>query len=145
MDYNVQEIMRRAGWSEERDVDPVGDENALQLAGYAVWPEVTRFLAVYSGLTFTDGNGKRKVWIDAARSASEIDRAWVISYEALAESILVPVGGYSHMTIFLSASGALYGGYDREFGLLGADLEGSLHPLLVDQGSLTLNMRVSDD
>lgn len=59
------------------------------------------------------------------------DPEWCRTYEDTAGISLLPVGGQSHMTLFVDTQGAVWGGFDAEYGQLGATLDEVVHDLLV--------------
>jgi hypothetical protein len=44
---------------------------------------------------------------------------WVRTYAEFLNEELVPIGGHSHMGIYLGRDGVFYGGFDAQFGPLG--------------------------
>jgi SUKH-3 immunity protein of toxin-antitoxin system len=116
-------LLRSAGWTEERRVPVDKDLTAIRTAGYPAWEKLIDFVVEYSGLVIQNRDGTRSLWIDPSRAVDDVDHKWVDDYGRLVGSELVPVGGYSHMTIYLGRDGALYGGFDKEFGPLGTDVQ----------------------
>jgi hypothetical protein len=145
MNPRLEGQMRRAGWVPGRHVATADAKNALSAAGYEPFEALTDLLAEFSPLTFRSDDSQRSVWIDGLRSATDADPDWAQEYGRLAGSLLAPIGRYSHMTIYVAQDGTLYGGFDREFGRLGADVKEALNGLLNQDPLPRLDLRAGGD
>jgi hypothetical protein len=144
MSNSVKMLLRSAGWSPNRQVDHDAVDAALHAEGYAMWVGLSNFLAEYSGLIVGSDKTGRSVWFDADKAARGVDPEWPRAYADVVGSPMVPVGGYSHMTVYFGQDGRLYGGFDDEFGLLGASVSEALERLLLGEPAATLDRRVPD-
>lgn len=141
---DAQTLMSQAGWFASRRVDASAAVSELASAGYVVVEPITGFLREYSGLTIMTPDGSRQLWIDGERSAAEADPEWCRAYADGAGLPLVPVGGYSHMSILIDGSGRLWGGFDAEYGHLADSMMELVHVLLIEPGSRRLDRRLTD-
>lgn len=126
----IEDDLLRAGWDPERQIDPAAAIRALEAEGWATWPGLVNFLESFSGLEVTGGDGKRTVFIDAGNASANIDPGWGTAYSKALGVRLAPVGEQSHMTIYLGEDGAFYGGFDHDYGRLGADIFETLEAVL---------------
>jgi hypothetical protein len=117
-------LLRQAGWESGRWVDTEEEVAALLGVGCLPWPGLENFLHNFSGLEIRDITfvPARVLWISAERACMQTDQPQIAEYSERADSQIAPIGGYSHMTIYLSQNDALLGGYDGEFGVLGQSL-----------------------
>jgi hypothetical protein len=99
-------------------------------AGFHFWNGLVRFFEEYSGLTIRSPRDSREVWIDFSTAIRVSDPDWIKAYEDRASRKLAPIGGYSHMTLCIAEDGAIYGGYDNEFGRIGSDICEAVDSLL---------------
>ena len=142
MEDRVSEQLLRSGWFPGRHIDLENEVAVLDAEGYELADGLLVFLAEYSGLVVRADDATQSVWIDAARSASEVDAQWNRAYSAMIRSALAPVGGYSHMTIYLSEAGEFYGGFDYEYGRLGSNFRELIDVLLNEDPPATMLDRV---
>ncbi|EEY5432553.1 TPA: SUKH-3 domain-containing protein, partial [Escherichia coli] len=92
------------------------------------------FLSEFGGLivrheSYSDPNEYDKSDFDPIKAAGWIDSKWITEvYEPLVNKRLCPVGvGFSeHMTYFISDDGALYGGFDNYFCIIGGNINDAM-------------------
>jgi hypothetical protein len=143
MEDRVREQLLRSGWFPGRHIDLENEVAVLNAEGYELWDGLLVFLAEYSGLVVNaDDAATPSVWIDAARAASEVYAEWSRAYSAMIRSALAPVGGQSHMTIYLSEDGEFYGGFDNQYGRLGSNFRELIDVLLNEDPPTTMLDRV---
>jgi hypothetical protein len=141
---SIEMQLRTAGWSADRRVDHAAADSALNAEGYATWAGLQEFLREFSGLVISAKQTGRSVWFDAEKAVQDVDPAWPRAYAEIVGSSMVPVGGYSHMTIYMGRDGRLYGGFDNEFGCLGSNAIEALDGVLNGDMPTKLDMRVPD-
>lgn len=141
----VAVVLSQAGWSEGRAVPTAAAERALSALGYPVTDHLRSFLSSYSGLAFDRAELiDSTTWIDGEEAANELSHGWPEGYSAAAGKRLVPVGEYGPMMILVDAdSGDLWGGFDHEFGRLGATFAEALETMLWPPPWLVLNMKLA--
>jgi SUKH-3 immunity protein of toxin-antitoxin system len=125
-------LLKRAGWSAGKTTQIDGALAALNVAGYAVGACAAAILREFSGLTVESEDRSRVFWIDGERAAVWVDKGWCDAYREAIGSPLVPIGGYSHMSLVVDETGGIWGGYDAEFGRLADSVEGLVRVLLVE-------------
>lgn len=117
---NPQDQLARAGWSHDRTVSVEADVAALRTGGYPIWDALLSFLAEFSGLVIESvQHPDNPLWINAQQAVEETLPQWVELYVERSGTPLAPVGGHSHMTVYLGQDGTFYGSYDFGFGRLG--------------------------
>lgn len=136
-------LLAEAGWYAGRDVGQ-GESgiDALSSAGFVVTPAAAALLREFSGLTVFAPDSTRSLWIDGAQAAALSVPGWVEAYSECCARPLVPVGGYSHMTLLVDDSGEVWGGFDAEFGWLGASVAEVVRGLLLEPGTIRLDRRL---
>ncbi len=111
-----------AGWSPGRDVLLPGRvAESLAADGHALHEPAERFLREFMGLRLVYAHARvpdaeDDCFIDALTAAADVDPAWARSYEErTGESRFVPVGEASrgYLTLYMSETGRVYGGYDQ--------------------------------
>lgn len=142
MGENVEAQLRDAGWYPGRTVDITHTLSAFA-THHTLPAPLLDFLPEYTGLV-VEANDGRFVRFDPQLAAHNTSPEWTRSYATLTSCDLVPIGEYSHMTIYLGADGLFYGGYDREFGRLGSTVREVLDRLLNDASGAVLDLRVAD-
>jgi SUKH-3 immunity protein len=130
MDAHVERQLLKSGWRPDRHVELKAEISVLEDEGYESWPELLAFLEEYADLLIKSDDGTRTLWIGAARAVREVDRGWASAYSEVIQSVLAPVGGYSHMTIYLGQNGVFYGGFDSEYGPLASNIEELVNAVL---------------
>ena len=136
----AKELLIRAGWFDGRKVAIQDQIAAIRSGGFAVWPGLDSVLAAYCFLVIADAEGSRFLWIEPARAVAVVDPGWIFDYEKVLGVRLAPVGGYSHMTVMVGSDSAIYGGFDREFGRVGASFEDAVDGLLCARPTVRLSM-----
>jgi hypothetical protein len=123
VNHEVAAQLRAAGWWPGRKVEATLQVLSLEQAGFEILPELLEFLAEYTPLEIRSESGDRLLWIDAARAVTETDPDWASAYSNAIGTALAPIGGYSHMTIYLARDGRFYGGFDSEYGCIAPSVE----------------------
>lgn len=136
----AKDLLRRAGWAEERRVSVDTQVAALHASGFETWAGLEAMLATYCFLVIRDVKGLRSLWIEPARAVAGADPDWIADYERAVGVRLVPVGGYSHMLVMLGTDSVFYGGFDREFGPIGRTVEEVVDGLLCTVPPVALSM-----
>ncbi|PJJ52908.1 SUKH-3 domain-containing protein [Hymenobacter chitinivorans] len=115
---STQSLLIKAGWQPGRHIITLRYRLALSLEGYPWLPVVEKFLSEFGGLriTFPRYDGTDTFHFDAADAAAGIDVYWVQKNYAqrLGTDKLCVIGeAYgSHLLLFMSDTGKVYGGYD---------------------------------
>ena len=115
----TKKILRGAGWSETRAVDPGVYRRVLEAEGYPVHPCVLEFLRSFASIRafFTTTQGE-----DNDFFLDPVEAVDVIYMERVAEDYsprigmpLCVIGLYHHdnMVLLMDSGGAVYGGYDE--------------------------------
>ena len=140
MDEQTRRVLADAGWSLDRRVDAGPGLLALAEAGCDVWPGLTPVPESLTGLRVAiDCHGRRdEFWFDPEKAIEESFWSWVEEYSRRADKPLAPIGygHHDHLMLLVDPEGVWYGGYDDEFGIIGADGEAMLNALV--SGSTTL-------
>jgi len=129
-----QRRLRAAGWVLGRRVSLPPSVAFFLPDGDQPW---RAFLEEFSGLSIRAADG-RAVWFDAARAMTDDDLACREDYARRAGCELFPVGGYSHLVIYLGADGRLYGGHDDDFAILGSTAAEAVDGLLAPDPPIPL-------
>ncbi|MDR5837787.1 SUKH-3 domain-containing protein [Caballeronia sp. LZ034LL] len=133
----VEKLLRENGWHPNRKIDPDAYfATILKQSGYLYHDAARGFLKQFGHLKIThkaySSEESDESVFNPLEPADWVDYKWVGElYEPLAIGRLCVVGyGFSeHMAFFLSESGALYGGYDNYFCLIGDSVESGLENL----------------
>lgn len=139
------EMLRSAGWYEGRRVDAQEDLSALREQGFPVTQSAEDFLLEYSHLIVTSPGDRNPLVIDARRAAGDVFPAWAEAYSRAIGSILVPVGEYSALTLYVDLEGGLWGAFDREYGKGGSSLAEVVQGLFVDSPGWRFDRRLLSD
>lgn len=115
----------------------------LASSGHVVVPPARAVLAAYSGLVIIGEGGRRMMRIDGARAARNADPDWCVAYAEGIGRAVTPIGEYSHLTMVVDDAGDLWGGFDDDYGFLGADVVEVVRVLLVEPGVRFLDREVA--
>ena len=126
-------LLRNAGWREGRRIKVADDLETLRAEDFPVTDIAERFLSEYSGLSIAPEGGRRPLVINAGLAARHVFPGWAEAYSKAVGSVFVPVGEYSHMTLYIDLGGGLWGGYDREFGKGGSSLLEVIQGMYIDE------------
>ncbi|MFI2102920.1 SUKH-3 domain-containing protein [Isoptericola sp. NPDC019693] len=141
---SAQDLLLRSGWTPNRHVDVEGMAAKLKAAGHLVIPTARVFLAEFSGLVIAYQEGRSALRIDGNKAALHADPDWCEAYAEGIGRAVTPVGEYSHMTLVIDESGAFWGGFDANYGLMGETITEVIQALLIDPGSRQLDHLVHD-
>jgi hypothetical protein len=116
----IDALLRRNGWSQQRSIDISRDLAALQRHGIATWLGLEAFLRQFSDirLRYMLEGRRDEVWFSAERAAGT-DENWGLEYARRVGSRMAPIGRHGHATIYLSEDGRFFGGFDAAFALYG--------------------------
>lgn len=140
---NALELLGQAGWRPDRQVDVEEMLGELAASGHVVVPPARAVLAAYSGLVIIGEDGRRMMQIDGALAARKADPDWCVAYAEGIGRAVTPIGEYSHLTIVIDDVGDLWGGFDDDYGFLGADVVEVVGVLLVEPGLRFLDREVA--
>jgi hypothetical protein len=136
---NLSELSKKeliaAGWLENksRDVEPF--KNTYKKERYTILPAALRFLEQFGGLEgehrANHGEKKSRFTFDACQAAEDIPKERVDVYALRFGQALIPVGEIDsgHVTLLISDSGSLLGGFDNYLWLLGNTVEEGLNTI----------------
>ncbi|MDQ1817396.1 SUKH-3 domain-containing protein [Massilia sp. CCM 9210] len=123
------DFLRKMGWTEHRAVDPAPFLACLVADGYELFPKARPFFQRFGGLggdmpAYRVAGAFDRIDFHPAHAISCTCREQVSAYEARVHQKLVVIGmAYnSHMTLLLSDTGRMYGGYDDFLCLIGNDV-----------------------
>jgi hypothetical protein len=124
-EYNVIDVLRQNGWSEDRSVDIEADRRALIENGVELWPGLEAFLRQFSGLSlhYQRSVGPDAAWFGAARACHEIfEPDMAGDYEKALGVRLAPIGcsNSEHLTLYASDDGRFFGGFHPYLSYLGS-------------------------
>ena len=120
---DAEALLRRAGWRPGRSVAITADAEALRAEGFAVTEAAEAFLREFSHLVVAWESQARPLLFDGVEVSRNADPGWCDLYSEAIGSRLVPVGEYSHMTVYVDEVGELWGGFDGEYGHRGSVLD----------------------
>lgn len=151
----TQEVLRRAGWSEGREVDPMPYMDRWKSRKVSTSDQALRFVREFGGLRLdhephVDAAGVRHMdftVFDPISATDGISDRMLGEYSRLASLELCPVGqNRSHMTLLIAASGGFFGGVDNYLFYFGSNPNQALdgicsgaRPKLVGEWRLTCN------
>jgi hypothetical protein len=122
----TSDFLRQMHWSEDRTIDTHSYLRRLSEDGYTLSPPVESFLECFGGLeglmpAYVENTKLERIHFDPVEAIGNIYREKVATYEERVGEPLVAVGeAYNgHLTLMLSATGRMYGGYDDFLCLLG--------------------------
>lgn len=115
-----------AGWNPGRNTSTEEAEAAWMERGYAPSVSGVAFVSEFDGLTLMypkhpSIGGKKELKLDAVTATRSLHPDLARGYEGRVKEALVPVGmaASHHLTLLISESGKLYGGYDSFLALYG--------------------------
>ena len=130
--------LAKAGWDSSRRVDISLYVEGLQAEGYEVSSCAREFLTQFGGLellqpAFRVKNKLDKLHFKPLIASTDIFREKVQSYEERVYEPLVVVGeAYNgYLTLMISETGKVYGGYDSFLTFLGSDYTEALDSLFL--------------
>lgn len=130
------DLLRKMGWTEHRAVDPAPFLACLLADGYEPFPKIKPFLQRFGGLSgdmpaYRVAGAFDRIDFHPAHAISCTCREQVTAYEARVHEKLLPVGmAYNrYMTLLLSQTGRLFGGYDDFLCLIGNDVQEAMSNL----------------
>ena len=129
------EALRAAGWSEGRSVDITADREALAENCLEVWPELETFLRQYSSLSikYLHNGHPDEAWFGSARACREAaDPTWATEYGTALHIPFAPIGccDGEYVTLYATADGRYFGGFDSELSYLGCSPTELIHSLV---------------
>jgi len=138
-------LLREAGWYPDRSVDISADVEALRAEGFEVTETAERFLREYSHLSITGETKSSPLIIDGVVVVRNADTGWCELYSEAIGTVFVPVGDYSHMTLYVDLDGDLWGGFDGEYGQGGPSLLEVIQGMFIDQPGWRFDRRLELD
>lgn len=125
MDDNLKEILLKSGWKEKRKIFTLDYQLYARMSGY-YWNKVIRdFLREFGDLEilFERNCGQDLLHFDVHKAIRGIDPRVVLEeYNKAANTKNLCVIGQAyttHLTLLMSETGEVFGGYDESFCLLG--------------------------
>ena len=120
IDHNIRNLLIKAGWNENRQVNRFQLTDQISKNGYEVLPEVVDFLEVFEGLTIRFPNLKNGINDDITldfKKATELECPERIheDYQPRIGKKLCIIGtAYrDHFVLIMAEDGKVYGGYDN--------------------------------
>ena len=124
------DFLKKMTWTDHRDVDPAPFLACLVADGYTLFPQAKRFFQRFGGLggdmpAYRVAGVFDRIDFDPAQAICYTSRETVSDYEARVHEKLLVIGmAYNrHMTLMLSESGRMLGGYDDFLCLIGNDVQ----------------------
>lgn len=141
---DADSVLRDGGWRPGPVVDLEAAMASLMKDGFRLFPAAVACLREFDGLQLRgDPVLQRHVlWIDAAQATRSADAAWCQAYAEAEGVAMVPVGGYSHMSVFVDERGCYWGGFDDLYGPKGDTFRELVHNLLLDPEFVPLDREV---
>jgi hypothetical protein len=137
----TSDFLRQMHWSEDRTIDTHSYLRRLSEDGYTSTPPIETFLESFGGLegmmpAHVENAILERIHFDPVEAIGNVYRERVATYEERVGEPLVVVGeAYnSHLTLMLSATGRMYGGYDNFLCLLGNNAAEALVALFEHKG-----------
>lgn len=125
-DDEFSAALNGAGWIPGRQISTEDVETAWVQQGHIPFPSGVAFVAEFDCLTLMyprhpSVGGEQELILNAVRATKSIHPDVVRAYEERIYDALVPVGiaASRHLTLLISASGKLYGGYDSFLAVYG--------------------------
>lgn len=133
-DERVKNILFKNGWSPERQINIEKYISVLNDNGYSINQHARKFLINLGGLcvkheAYSNTEETDISEFNPIKPVGWLDPRWVEEYYQKLAKIslcLVGVGFSEHMVFLVSEKGALYGGYDDYFCLIGNSIEEGL-------------------
>ena len=126
----TSDFLSKMGWTDSRSVDTHSFLECLLNDGYKLFPASSAFLKNFGGLdgampAYRKDGVFERIHFNIEEAINNIYREKVITYEERVGEQLVVIGeAYNgHLTLLLSASERVYGGYDDYLCLLGNTVE----------------------
>ncbi|NHZ95130.1 SUKH-3 domain-containing protein [Massilia sp. CCM 8734] len=135
-DATTYEYLRKMRWTPHREVLPAPFLACLVADGYTVFPKAKQFFQRFGGLggdmpAYRVEGALDRIDFDPARAIACTCRETVREYEARVQEQLAVIGmAYNgYMTLLLSESGRMFGGYDDFLCLIGTDVQDGMNKL----------------
>lgn len=144
---HTRTLLSDAGWSQDRRVDTDSYAELFHTAGYPFHYAAREFLSQCGQLSLpymrTHGNScppQREVVIFSPETALANIPSPREDYTLLAQGELTPIGvGHGeYFTFFLSKKGAMYGGFESSFSLIGTTVGEALDTIVGDGNYIRL-------
>lgn len=145
MEERIERQFEAAGWRPGRAVNGARDCAALDAEKFEVWDDLLKFFNEFAGLTIWDDGAEWAVWIDGEKASQEFYLNWTVAYSRAIGQALAPIGGYSHMTIYMARDGGYWGAFDEEYGYLGESIFEVVDGVLNSAGDRTLDLRLDPE
>ncbi|QGQ19900.1 hypothetical protein GC089_12590 [Cellulomonas sp. JZ18] len=132
MASSARALLRRAGWSPDREIDVAPVVDRLLGLGYPVFPSLEQFLKEFYGLVVRSEDGTKAITFDLESVQHQTDAEFCREYAAEIGRPLTPVGTHSHMVVMIDAHGGFWGSFDLDYGYKGDDIEQAVRSILID-------------
>lgn len=104
------EILKDIGWFENRRTNITYMKEYLTKKGYSWFPKVDDFFSEFGGLK------SEKLHFDPIEAEKGVDSSWILSDYAnrlnKTELCIIGQAFNNHLTLFMTDSGKIYGGFD---------------------------------
>lgn len=121
-------VLREAGWSPARRIDPQSAVAALQQAGYTVFAPVHDFLVSFGELhlryPIVTQRGRQltsDMRLDPRQALPRLFREDIAAFEQIVgtELCVIGDGGHGHLTFMMDEHGRVFGGIEEWFAFYG--------------------------
>ena len=143
---DISEKIEKYGWSPERKIDTTEIIKALKEEGYHISEYALKVIEQFGNLeleqpAFRVKNETEKIHLNPLRASTRIYRDRVSEYEERTDESLVVIGeAYNgHLTLMVSSSGKVYGGYDNYLNRLGNSFEEALESIYYSKEAEEIN------
>lgn len=146
MAYSIkcEQCLLNAGWYSSRRISTLKFNFLLLFSGYKLTPYLDSFLTEFGGLKINYKTENGNVFLfhfNIYKAVRDFDIKWIKEdyLNRVNEKSLCVIGQAfsNHITLMLSDSGKIYGGYDENLFLIGINIHDSIEFLCSGSASLT--------
>ena len=143
-----QQYLLNAGWYSSRKIGTLKATLFLLFSGYKIIPYLNSFITEFGGLEInykTENGAEFLFHFDIYKAVRDFDIKWIKEdyLNRVNEKNLCVIGQAfsNHVTLMLSDSGKMYGGYDENLFLIGINVHDSIEFLCSGSSSIGLILK----
>ncbi|WP_196250701.1 SUKH-3 domain-containing protein [Cellulomonas sp. JZ18] len=136
MALNALDLLERAGWRHDREIDADPVVQRLRASGYTAVPPLRDFLTQFFGLVITSEDGSKSITFDLDSVEHLTDAEFCNEYGDAIGRPVTPVGVHSDMIIMIDAAGEFWAALDLDYGYMGKNIEQAVQWILIDPATM---------